>query len=275
MIDSVTDDASAAPFAATLQVIGGGKMGLALVGGLVTSGWADPAAIVIVEASATQRSAIVEQFPTATVLDRPVGGIDTLLALKPWLTVEVAATLESPSRVMSVAAGVTIAALEAVLASGTPVIRAMPNTPALVGAGASAIAGGHNTTNADLEWATSLLSSVGIVEVVSEQQLDAVTGLSGSGPAYVFLVAEALTDAGVRVGLTRSTAERLANQTILGAGAMLVSGVESAAELRAGVTTPGGTTAAGLGALEDRALRAAFQDAVIAATARAEELGRA
>ncbi|MEZ5226949.1 MAG: pyrroline-5-carboxylate reductase [Acidimicrobiales bacterium] len=270
----MTDTAADASPAATLQVIGGGKMGLALVGGLLASGWAEESAIVVVEALESQRAAIAEQFPAAVVREQPVAGVDTLLALKPWLTVEVAATLEAPGRVMSVAAGVTIAALEAVLPAGTPVIRVMPNTPALVGAGASAIAGGHSASSADIEWATGLLSSVGVVEVVSEKQLDAVTGLSGSGPAYVFLVAEALTDAGVRVGLTRATAERLANQTILGAGAMLAAGDESAAELRAGVTTPGGTTAAGLGELERHALRAAFQDAVIAATTRSEELGR-
>ncbi len=271
----MTDSAADATTTATLQVVGGGKMGLALVGGLVASGWADEAAIVVVEVFASQRAAIAEQFPAITVLEQPIAGVDTLLALKPWLTVEVAATLERPGRVMSVAAGVTIAALEAVLPSGTAVVRVMPNTPALVGAGASAVAPGHHATGADVEWATGLLASVGIVEVVSEPQLDAVTGLSGSGPAYVFLVAEALTDAGVRVGLTRATAERLANQTILGAGAMLTAGNESAAELRAGVTTPGGTTAAGLGALESHALRAAFQDAVLAATARSEALGRA
>ncbi len=260
--------------AVTLQVVGGGKMGLALVGGLVASGWTEEAAIVVVEALPTQRDAIARQFPKATVLDRPIAAVDTLLALKPWLTTEVAATLESPGRVMSVAAGVTIEALESALPAGTPVIRVMPNTPALVGAAASAIVGGRSASSSDLDWAEGLLSSVGIVEVVTEKQLDAVTGLSGSGPAYVFLVAEALTDAGVRVGLTRATAARLANQTILGAGAMLAAGEESATELRAGVTTPGGTTAAGLGELERHALRAAFQDAVVAAAARSEELGR-
>ena len=257
-----------------LQVIGGGRMGLALVGGLVASGWADEASIVVIEALPTQRTVIAAQFPAATVLELPVPGVDTVLALKPWLTVGVAGALDTPRRVMSVAAGVTIGALEAVLPANTPVIRAMPNTPALVGAGASAIAAGRHASSDDLAWAGELLASVGVVEVVTEQQLDAVTGLSGSGPAYIFLVAEALIDAGVRVGLARSAAERLANQTILGAGTMLARGDASATELRAGVTTPGGTTAAGLGALEGHAVRAAFQDAVIAATARSEELGR-
>ncbi len=257
-----------------LQVVGGGKMGLALVGGLVASGWADAASLAVVEASAAQRTAIAEQFPAVTVLDTPLQDTDTLLALKPWLTTEVAAALVAPRRVMSVAAGVTIGALEAAVPSGTPVIRAMPNTPALVGAGASAIAGGRHAVAADLDWATGLLSSVGIVEVVTEKQLDAVTGLSGSGPAYIFLVAEALTDAGVSVGLDRATAERLAGQTIYGAGKMLAESESSATELRAAVTTPGGTTAAGLGSLERHALRGAFLDAVAAATARSESLGQ-
>lgn len=249
-------------------------MGLALVGGLLATEWAAPADLVVVEALEDQRERIAETFPGVIVLEQPIAAVDTLLALKPWLTVAVAATLEAPTRVMSVAAGVTIAALEVAVPPGTPVLRAMPNTPALVGVGASAVAGGTNAGSDDLAWAIGLLSSVGVVESVTESQLDAVTGLSGSGPAYLFLVAEALTDAGVRVGLTRDAAARLANQTILGAGTMLVAGDDSATELRAAVTTPAGTTAAGLAQLEQHAVRAAFHDAVLAATERSIELGR-
>ncbi len=258
----------------TLQVIGGGRMGLALVGGLVTSGWADPSDLIVVEPEASQRSVIARTYPTLGVHENPVADVDSLLAVKPWLAVTVAGRLESPRRVISVAAGVTVADLEAVLPAQTAVIRAMPNTPALVGAGATAVAPGTWASTDDVGWAVELLSAVGIVEIVAEEQIDAVTGLSGSGPAYVFLVAEALTDAGVRAGLPRPTAARLANQTLYGAGKMLVDSSESTLELRAAVTTPGGTTAAGLAALEDRAVRAAFADAVMAAAERSRELGR-
>ncbi len=257
----------------TLQVIGGGRMGLALVGGLLASGRADPADVVVVEPDPAQRAAIVARHPAATVLESPVADVDSVLSVKPWLAVPVAATLESPRRVISIAAGITVAELEAALPAGTPVIRAMPNTPALVGAGATAVAPGTSTSSDDLAWSVELLSAVGIVEVVAEQQIDAVTGLSGSGPAYLFLVAEAMTDAGVLVGLSREVAARLANQTLYGAGKMLVESTESTLELRSGVTTPGGTTAAGLAALEDRAVRAAFADAVRAATERSRRAG--
>lgn len=147
----------------------------------------------------------------------------------------------------------------------------MPNTPSLVGAGAAAVAAGSSATESDLEWAESILDAVGTVTRVSEAQLDAVTGLSGSGPAYVFLVAEALIDAGVAEGLARPVATDLAVQTLRGAAELLATG-ESPADLRAAVTSPGGTTAAGLRALEDAAVRAAFASAVAAAAARSREL---
>jgi pyrroline-5-carboxylate reductase len=163
--------------------------------------------------------------------------------------------------------------LEAELAPGTAVVRAMPNTPALVGAGAAAIAGGTTATDDDLAWAESLLGAVGIVVRVKEPLLDAVTGLSGSGPAYVFLVAEALIDAGVLSGLPRDVSSALAIQTLLGAATLLAEGPDGPEALRAAVTSPGGTTAAGLRALEHHGVRAAFLDAVSAATERARQLG--
>ena len=175
---------------------------------------------------------------------------------------------------LSVAAGITIAAMETALPPGTAVIRAMPNTPALVGAGAAGLAPGSAASDDDVAWAAGILGSVGVAEVVGEPLLDAVTGLSGSGPAYVFLLAEAMTDAGVAMGLTRAVAGRLATQTIAGAGRMLVGDGADPVDLRAGVTTPAGTTAAGLGALEDGGLRATVAAAVRAATERSVELGR-
>jgi pyrroline-5-carboxylate reductase len=150
----------------------------------------------------------------------------------------------------------------------------MPNTPALVGSAASALAAGQNAEGADVEWATGILEAVGTVVQLPEPALDAVTGLSGSGPAYVFLMAEALIDAGVLVGLARSVARDLAVQTLLGSARLLAETGEEPAALRAAVTSPGGTTAAGLRALEQAGMRSAVLDAVIAARQRAAELGR-
>ena len=199
--------------------------------------------------------------------------VDTMVAVKPHYVVDVCRGLEAPTRVLSIAAGVTIGAIESALPSGTPVVRVMPNTPALVGVGAAALAGGTTASADDVQWASDILGAVGEVVVVTEAQLDAVTGLSGSGPAYVFLVAEALIDAGVSAGLPADVARTLATQTLLGAATLLAQGDDSAAEQRAAVTTPAGTTAAGLRVLEQRAVRAAFIDAVHAATDRSRQLG--
>ncbi len=256
-----------------LQVIGGGKMGQALVAGMIASDWATAASLAIVEVDAGQRAALAEMLPGVTVLDAPVAGIDTLLAVKPHLVAPIAATLDTPARVVSIAAGITIAAIESVIPAGTPVIRVMPNTPSLVGVGASAAAPGSNASADDLAWVISMLESVGVAEVVTEAQLDAVTGLSGSGPAYFFLMAEALVDGAVAAGLPRTVALTLANQTMAGAAAMLTETGTPASELRAAVTTPNGTTAAGLRVLEQQGVRAALIDAVVAATQRSAELG--
>jgi pyrroline-5-carboxylate reductase len=176
--------------------------------------------------------------------------------------------------VLSIAAGVTIAQLEGALAPGTPVVRAMPNTPALVGAGAAAIAPGRHATDDELSWAESILGAVGTVVRLDESLLDAVTGLSGSGPAYVFLVTEALIEAGVLAGLPRPVSSTLATQTVVGAARLLAESGDTAEVLRAAVTSPGGTTAAGLRELERAGVRAAFLDAVVAATERSRQLGR-
>jgi pyrroline-5-carboxylate reductase len=180
-------------------------------------------------------------------------------------------------RLLSIAAGVTIATLEDALGGpeSVRVVRAMPNTAALVGAGAAAIAPGRDVTDDDLDWAEGILGAVGAVVRVPEKLLDAVTGLSGSGPAYVFLVVEALVEAGVLVGLPRDVSERLTIQTLLGSARLLAETGQTAPALRAAVTSPGGTTAAGLRALERAGVRAAFMEAVAAATTRAREMGGA
>lgn len=259
-----------------LLVVGGGKMGEALVGGLLASGW-EVGAVAVVEPSGARRVQLVEQFSGLTVVpalsDAPPAGA-ALVAVKPDQVASVCRALGEAGvgRILSIAAGVQLAAMEAEVPAGTAVVRAMPNTPSMVGAGAAAIAGGSGATDDDLAWAEAILGAVGTVTRVSEGQLDAVTGLSGSGPAYVFLVAEALIDAGVLVGLARPVATELAVQTLVGASQLLAGG-SSPAELRAAVTSPGGTTAAGLRALEAAGVRAAIIDAVVAATARSRELG--
>ncbi len=259
-----------------LQVIGGGRMGEALVGGLLAAGGQRLDGLRIVEPDADRLGALQAAFPGVDVVDRPAFADGNVLAVKPADVPAACRALAAvgPSRVLSIAAGVTISALEADLAPGSTVVRAMPNTPAVLGVGAAAIAPGTTATDDDLAWAESLLGAVGTVVRVEESLLDAVTGLSGSGPAYVFLVVEALIDAGVLVGLPRDVSEALAVQTLLGAATLLAEGSDGAEALRAAVTSPAGTTAAGLRILEQHGVRSAFIEAVAAATERSRQLGQ-
>jgi len=222
---------------------------------------------------AARADAVRDMFPGVDVVDSVPSCDAAVIAVKPYdvASATASATSAGASRILSIAAGVTLAALESA-AGDAIVVRAMPNTPALVGEGAAAIAGGVGATDDDMAWAESILGAVGTVVRVPESHLDAVTGLAGSGPAYVFMVAEALIDAGVHAGLTRPTAESLVTQLLVGSAALLRERGDASA-LRAMVTSPGGTTAAGLRVLEQRAVRAAFVDAVAAATARSIELG--
>jgi pyrroline-5-carboxylate reductase len=250
-------------------------MGEALVGGLLKAGSVAAGDVRVVEPLEARRKELADLLPGVALHATPGQADGTVIAVKPGDVPAAcrAAAAAGSGRVLSIAAGVTLATLEAELAPGTAVVRAMPNTPALVGAGAAAIAGGTTATDDDLAWAESLLGAVGIVVRVKEPLLDAVTGLSGSGPAYVFLVAEALIDAGVLSGLPRDVSSALAIQTLLGAATLLAEGPDGPEALRAAVTSPGGTTAAGLRALEHHGVRAAFLDAVSAATERARQLG--
>jgi pyrroline-5-carboxylate reductase len=257
-------------------------MGEALAVGLIDGGW-DAGTIAVAEVDADRRRVLEDRLPAEVrVVPNPAwAAADAevlVLAVKPGDAVAAlercAEVLPDGALVVSIAAGVTLAALEAA-APGRPIVRAMPNTGALVGKGAAAIAPGRAATELDLEVAERVLGSVGIVVRVPEGQLDAVTGLSGSGPAYVFLVAEALIEAGVLVGLSREVSDQLVRQTVLGAAALLTEGGESPEALRAAVTSPGGTTAAGLQVLESHGVRAALLEAVAAATRRSNELGQA
>jgi pyrroline-5-carboxylate reductase len=258
-----------------LLVLGGGRMGEALLAGLLAAKWADAADLGVVEKLPDRRSQLEAIFPGVAVLDVAVATSGAVVAVKPGDVETASAALGDAGceRVLSIAAGVPLARLEAALGGTMPVVRAMPNTPALVGAGAAAISAGSAAGEADLAWAESILGAVGTVARVPEALLDAVTGLSGSGPAYVFLVVEALVEAGVLAGLPRDVSTALTTQTVLGAARLLVETGDGPEALRAMVTSPGGTTAAGLRALESAGVRAAFLDAVMAATARSKELG--
>jgi pyrroline-5-carboxylate reductase len=259
-----------------LAVLGGGKMGAALVSGLLASGWATAEEILVIEPVAGRRDELAATYPGLGVAAEVTAGAEgAVVAVKPADVEAACGALAGAGigRVLSIAAGVTLARLESWLGEGVAVIRAMPNTPALVGCGAAAIAPGAAAGEDDLAWAETILSAVGKVERVPEKLLDAVTGLSGSGPAYVFLVAEALIEAGVAGGLPRTVSETLTIQTLLGSARLLAESGERPEALRAAVTSPGGTTAAGLAALEARAVRAAFMEAVTAATERSKALG--
>jgi pyrroline-5-carboxylate reductase len=253
-----------------LTVVGGGKMGEALAVGLVRQGW-EP---VVVEADPRRRADLADRHPEWTVSAASGAASEAVIAVKPADVEAACAQLQDPTRVLSIAAGVTIASLESWLPAKTAVIRAMPNTPALIGAGAAAIAAGAHAGPGDVAWARGILEAVGTVVDLDEAALDAVTGLSGSGPAYVFLVAEALIDAGVLVGLTRPVAKQLTVQTLLGAAQLMADTADEPSVLRAAVTSPGGTTAAGLRALEAAGVRNAILDAVAEATERSRQLGR-
>ncbi|HMK96544.1 MAG TPA: pyrroline-5-carboxylate reductase [Acidimicrobiales bacterium] len=265
---------------AKLLLVGGGKMGEALLRGLLRAGWARPEELVVSEVSEARRAQLTAEEALAGVQvvgGEPAPADGAVLAVKPADVEGACRALTSRAslrRVLSIAAGVRLADLEAWCAPGTAVIRAMPNTPALVAAAATAISAGPAASAEDMEWACDIMRAVGTVVEVPEDQLDAVTGLSGSGPAYLFLVAEAMTEAGVLVGLPRTVAASLVAQTLLGSGRLLAETGQSPQALRAAVTSPGGTTAAGLRQLEASAARAAFIEAVAAAVRRSRELAR-
>jgi pyrroline-5-carboxylate reductase len=187
---------------------------------------------------------------------------------------EIGDQLNENTLVVSIAAGIDTATIEAAVAPGVRVVRAMPNTPALVGAGATAISAGKLASESDLATARALFDAVGITVVLDEGHLDAVTGLSGSGPAYIFLILEALADAGVKVGLSRRNAQRLAAQTVMGSAKLLLETDEHPGKLKDMVTSPGGTAIVGLHTLEEGGLRTTLINAVETATKRARELGR-
>ena len=268
----------------SLLIVGGGKMGGALLGGLLRSGWAGIGDLTVIEPVAERRDELETEYPGLRTAAAPEPGLlaeagerlGAVLAVKPDAAEGACRALgvTGVTRLLSIVAGVPCPRLEAALGGEPAVVRAMPNTPALVGAGVTAISGGSFATSGDLAWAQDVLSAVGTVVRLPERLLDAVTGLSGSGPAYFFLVAEALMEAGVAMGLTREVSRTLVVETMLGSATLLKETGSDPEALRAMVTSPAGTTAAGIRTLEARAVRSAFMEAVAAATERSRNLQR-
>lgn len=260
--------------------VGAGNMATALLEGLLKAGVVSAAQIVISDSDRekAKRLAAAQGVTLAASNGELASWASVvILAVKPQAMpraiAECAPGLQRDALVISVAAGVRCDTLAASLPSGTRIVRAMPNTPALVGAGATALAASATATAADRELATRLFDAVGRTVLVDETQMDAVTGLSGSGPAYVMLVIEALADGGVRAGLSRETALLLATQTVLGSAQLLLESGDHPAQWKDRVMSPGGTTAAGLEALEAGRLRFTLIRAVQEATSRSRELG--
>lgn len=264
-----------------LIILGGGRMGSALAEGLLAAQYCATNELAIIESSATGREDLKKRFAGVDVhasleLDHVGPHTGVVLCVKPdhaEAAARVCGTVGT-MRLLSVVAGLSTARIEAVMPGAVAVIRSMPNTPVLVRKGVTAIAGGVHVTKEDLDWAESVMGAVGSVFRVTEKNLDAVTGHSGPMPAYLFLVIEALIDAGVHQGLSHEMSKQMVIDTFLGSAELLKQSGENPADLRAQVTSPGGTTAAGLRILESRAVRAAFLEAVSAAAERSRQLGR-
>ena len=262
----------------TVAVLGGGRIGEALLGGLVAAGH-DPATLLVVERDTARADDLTGRLGiTATDAADAAERADVLVvAVKPQ---DVRGVLEAVPAgrdrlVVSLAAGIPTSALEAWLPDATPVVRVMPNTPMLVGRAMCVLSAGTHADEGALATAETLLAAVGRTVRVPESQQDAATALSGSGPAYLFLVAEAMIEAGVALGLPRPTATELVSATVDGAGGLLTAPDSHPSLLREAVTSPGGTTAAALRVLEAHGLRAALADAVEACRDRSSELGAA
>jgi pyrroline-5-carboxylate reductase len=265
-----------------IGVVGSGKIGSAIARGMIRAGLVSRDQVMASDVSEALRQALAKELGVKTTPDNGEAcefANIVILAVKPQLvdTVvkEIAGKLARTKLLISVAAGVPLSRIEANLPQDSRVVRVMPNIPCVVGAGASCYAGGTNATAADLENVGLILNSFGIASRVEEKDLDAVTGLSGSGPAYVFLFIESLADGGVQAGLSRDVALKLALQTVYGAARMALESAKHLGELKDEVTSPGGTTIAGLYALEQKGFRGAVMDAIVSATRRSQELGKA
>ncbi len=264
----------------TFAILGAGNMGQALLGGLLEDKEANPARIAVTSKRPEKSAEIARRLgvrAASSNVDAVSAAELVILAVKPQILPKVLEEIrgKAPGALyLSVAAGISTERIENALGGTARVIRAMPNTPALVHEGATALSGGRYATEQDLELAVEIFKKVGRVVVVDEVHLDAVTGLSGSGPAYLMLIVEAFADAGVKVGLSREVAMELAVQTIAGSARLLQKTGEHPGKLKDMVTSPGGTAIAGLHTLEEGGLRTTIMNAVEAATRRAKELGQ-
>lgn len=261
-----------------LGLVGGGNMGSALLSGLLANGVARPGQVVLIEKDAAKAQALAQRLGVESQTDiSRMGRVDVcILAVKPAdapaCAKAVGAQLGDGGVVISLAAGVASQTVAAALPTGLAVVRAMPNTPALIGRGVTAICAGQGADDQVMDLAAQIFGAAGQVVVVAEKLMDAVTGLSGSGPAYVYLIIEALADAGVLLGLDRPTALTLATATVAGAAEMVGQSGKHPAVLKDQVTSPGGTTISGLAVLERAGLRGLLMDAVAAAARRSREL---
>ena len=265
-----------------IALIGGGRMAQALAAGFCRAGLVGPAEITAFDPVAEARERLAARVPGVRFVTSGAAAATAarivFLAVKPQQAAaacaEIAPALAADATLVSIVAGLPVARLAAL--AGTPrIVRVMPNTPSLVGRGVSVVCAAPAVPAADRARVRALLESVGHVHEADESLMDAVTGLSGSGPGFLALVVEALAEGGVRAGLPADLALALAVETFAGTGELLEQTRETPAAIRAQVTSPGGTTLAGLGVLESRGLAQALADAVVAATARAAELGRA
>ena len=265
----------------SLGLIGVGKMGIALVRGFLEAGILQTRQIMASDPAESALDHLKQQTGVKTIFKNTEVAKQSeviLIAVKPdvmrSVLQEIQPFVNKDQLVISIAAGIALKAIEDSLGQGCRVIRVMPNTPCLVGAAAAAFSLGKNATIEDAELVKALFGTVGLAVQVAEKHLDAVTGLSASGPAYVFLMIQAISDGGVKMGLPRSVATQLAAQTVFGAAKMVLEMKKHPSELKDMVTSPGGTTIAGLHVLESRAFSAALIEAVEAATQRAKELGK-
>ncbi|RWX51591.1 pyrroline-5-carboxylate reductase [Candidatus Electrothrix marina] len=265
----------------SVGMIGGGQMGEALIRGMIESGLTKAENMTVAEPMARRREYLgstyqVKAVETAAEVTEKSGVI--ILAVKPQIMEPVlrqyCAHLTNDHLLISIAAGIPLSCIEKVVGGNMRIIRVMPNTPALVLAGASAMSGNQNIRQEDMEIAQQIFSAVGTCIEVPENLLDAVTGLSGSGPGYVFTFLEALVDGGVLAGLPRPIAEQLALQTLYGSAKLAMETREPAAVLKGRVTSPGGTTITGIQVLEEGCLRGTVMTAVEAATERSRALGQ-
>ncbi len=258
----------------TVAVLGAGSMGEIFASGLLRAGWVTDDISLVTRRDARVRELLYSTGVTATMsLSEGATGRDiVLIAVKPkdvpGVLQEITSVVDTSQTVVSIAAGVPLGTFETAL-PGVPIIRAMPNTPSAVDLGMTAFTVGEH-----IDRATMMLGAVGETIELSEDLLDAVTAVSGTGPAYVFLLAESMIEAAIREGLPHHAAEKLVHQTLWGAGALLAASDKSAFRLRAEVTSPGGTTAAALHVLEDGGFRTLMEDAIQAAARRSKDLGK-